>query len=82
MFSKFDRRKTMNRFDTFTKHQQDTYTKMHDLAEEYMKAFDPTTFVYNEKAAKIKQEMEAVRSKCNHIFENGECIVCGMEETK
>ena len=72
----------MNRFDTFTKHQQDIYTKMHNLSEEYMKAFDPTTFVLNEKAAKIRQEMEEVQSKCNHIFENGECIVCGMEETK
>ena len=70
----------MNRFDTFTKVQKDTYELMHNLNEEYMKAIDPTSFVLNQKLLTIKAEMEKVQSKCDHIFENGACIVCGKEE--
>lgn len=72
----------MNRFDTFTAAQKDTYQLIHDLDEEYMKAIDPTSFVLNEKLIAIKNKIAEVQSKCNHIFENGECIVCGKEENK
>ena len=68
------------KFEEFTLEQKDTYTKVHDLEEELMRSIDPATFVLNPKTLAIRYQIEKLQEKCNHIYENGTCIVCGKEE--
>ena len=71
----------MRTFDTFTKQQQDTYTRVHDLEEQLMESVDPTTFVLNPETLALRKKIDEVQSTCDHIWENGICIVCGKEES-
>lgn len=72
----------MNKFDTFTNHQKETYSLIHNLEEEYMKAFDPAFFVLNDKLQTIRAKITKAQGECNHIFEDGVCIVCHKEEVE
>lgn len=68
------------KFEEFSLEQKDTYTKVHDLEEELMRSIDPATFVLNPKTLAIRYQIEKLQEKCNHIYENGACIICGKEE--
>ena len=70
----------MDILDTFTAKQLDTYTKIHNLEEELIKNVDLGIFVLNPRVAEIQEELDEVRAHCDHIFENGKCIVCGKED--
>ena len=70
------------KFEEFSLEQKDTYTKVHDLEEELMRSIDPATFVLNPKTLIIRYQIEKLQEKCNHIYENGACIICGKEEEK
>ena len=72
----------MNKFDTFTNKQKETFALVHKLEDEYVQAMDPAIFVLNAKLIAIKEKIEKAQSECNHIYENGVCIVCGKEEVK
>lgn len=72
----------MNKFDTFTNYQKETYTLIHNLEEEYMKAFDPAFFVLNDKLQAVRAKITKAQDECNHIFEDGVCIVCHKEEVE
>ena len=71
----------MNTFDTFTKKQKQTHLLVHDLELELMNSVDPTTFILNPDTMKIRHEIERVQAECDHIWENGVCLVCGKEES-
>lgn len=71
----------MNVFDTFTKKQKETYAKVLSLEEELAQTIDPTTFVLNPEVIRIQDAIETEREKCQHIYENGRCVVCGKEES-
>lgn len=70
----------MNRFDTFTKKQKDTYALIHELEHELMASVDPSAFVLNEETVALRKQMDEVQAQCDHIWEDGFCIVCGKEE--
>ena len=72
----------MSKFDTFTVQQKETHKIVHDLEEQYMAALDPAFFVLNQKLEEIKAKITDAQAHCNHIFENGFCIVCNKEEAK
>ena len=70
----------MSVFDTFTKKQKATYTLVHDLEDQLMEVLDPTAFVLNPKVLEIYRDIESVQQECDHIWENGHCVVCNKEE--
>lgn len=70
----------MTNFDTFTNKQKETYSKIHDLNHELMNAIDPSSFVLNDKVRELQEKIAAVQANCDHIWEDGFCIVCGKEE--
>lgn len=71
----------MRSFETFTKQQQETYTRVHDLEEQLMESVDPTTFVLNPETLALRKKIDEVQNTCDHIWEDGICIVCGKEES-
>lgn len=70
------------KFSEFTLEQKDTYTKIHSLEEELMRSIDPATFVLNPETLAIRYKIDQLQAKCNHVWENGACIVCSKEEEK
>ena len=70
----------MRTFDTFTKQQQDTYELVRNLEHELMESVDPSTFVLNPQTLALRKKINEAQNKCDHIWENGACIVCGKEE--
>ncbi len=71
----------MNAFDTFTAKQKATHTLVHDLEEELMQSVDPSTFVLNPETLAIRKKIDEAQAHCDHIWEDGFCIVCGKEES-
>ena len=71
----------MNKFDTFTKKQKETHTLVHELEEELMASVDPSTFVLNAETLALRKKIDEAQAHCDHIWENGFCIVCNKEES-
>ena len=69
-------------FSEFTNDQKALYTKIHDLEHELMASIDPTTFVLNPKTLVLRYEIEKLQRSCSHVFENGECVICGKVENE
>lgn len=72
----------MSHFDTFTKRQKDTHALVHDLEHQLMKSIDPSTFVLNPETEALRARIIEAQEQCDHIWENGVCIVCNKEEPK
>ena len=70
----------MSIFDTFTKKQQETHALIHDLEEELMQSIDPSSFVLNPETVALRQQIEEAQNHCDHIWQDGFCIVCNKEE--
>ena len=66
----------------FSKVQKETYDKVHELEHELMKSVDPATFVLNPETLVIRYKIEQLQRDCDHIFEDGVCVVCGKEEDR
>lgn len=44
--------------------------------------FNPGIFILQEEAAELMAEIDELQKQCNHEFEDGKCIYCGVEENK
>ena len=70
----------MNILETFSKEQKEIYCKIRDLEDELVSSVDLSVFVLNPRVAEIQAEIDEQRAKCNHIFVDDLCIVCGKEK--
>ncbi len=41
---------------------------------------DPSTFVLKPEVQQLLEENMRLRQECPHVFQNGECIYCGVTE--
>lgn len=69
-------------YDTFTMKQRATYDEIEKLNAKIEEAFDPTTFVLNHTILEARAAINELQDKCDHIWQDGVCIVCGKEEKK
>lgn len=40
---------------------------------------DPSTFVFQKEVVELMEQNEELQKLCPHIYENGECIYCGLK---
>lgn len=66
--------------DTFTPVQKDTFCRIQDLEKELTEVIDPSLSILNSRVMEIQAEIDSLQEQCDHVFENGVCVVCGVTE--
>ena len=62
---------------SFTEFQQNTFAKVTNIRDEIEKSLDPTKFELDQHLQGLFDKLHNEQANCDHIFENGVCIVCG-----
>ena len=62
---------------SFTEFQQNTCAKVTNLRDEIEKSLDPTKFELDTHLQSLFDKLHEEQANCDHIFENGVCIICG-----
>lgn len=65
-----------------TPEQINTKNRVAAIEQELKELFDPTIMELNKKINSLYDEWDALQQKCEHIYENGKCVVCGKEGNK
>ena len=60
--------------------QQEIYENIISKREKIESLINPEVFVFNPEIARLEKEISVLQEMCQHKYENGYCINCGMEE--
>lgn len=66
--------------ENFTAEQVSIYNRVRSLEERIRECNHPDFFVLNAEINELVEELDEVQSRCNHVFEDGFCVVCGRPE--
>lgn len=64
----------------FTAAQLQIYNRVKSIEDEIASIADPSTFVYNPKIGQLIMQLTEVQNECEHVFDDGFCIICGRPE--
>ena len=65
-----------------TQEQINIKNRVAAIEQELKELFDPTIMELNKKINALYNEWDMLQDKCEHIFENGKCVICGKEDNK
>lgn len=63
-----------------TEFQLQTMEKIHKLNSILIEKY--TSFILDADIPAIMKEIEEVQEKCDHIYKDGACTICGRKENK